>query len=86
MVRPSTATTGTQEPVAEVRPAPAEADPEAATREGDRLPGGPAAGKEITITYGPNQAIPYHKRQERLNHYYFAFEACQLYRIALHVF
>lgn len=30
------------------------------------------AGGEITITYGPNKDIPYNRRQERLNHYFFA--------------
>lgn len=29
-------------------------------------------GEEITITYGPNKDISYNKRQERLNHYFFA--------------
>lgn len=28
--------------------------------------------EEITITYGPNKDIAYKRRQERLNHYYFA--------------
>src|SRR5699024_6579771 len=27
---------------------------------------------EITITYGPNEEMPYLQRQERLNHYFFA--------------
>lgn len=30
------------------------------------------AGGEITITYGPNKDVPYSRRQERLNHYFFA--------------
>ncbi|KPM06989.1 SET domain-containing protein [Sarcoptes scabiei] len=29
-------------------------------------------GEEITITYGPNKEIAYDRRQERLNHYFFA--------------
>ena len=29
-------------------------------------------GEEITITYGPNKDMPYDRRQERLNHYFFA--------------
>lgn len=40
------------------------------------------AGEEITITYGPNQEIPYYRRQQRLNHYFFVCKCKACYEDA----